>query len=82
MTQYRWDFGDGNITTGIGLPESGVQTHMYNKIGLYTVEVVASNDHGRNSKSLKIKVGSESISLTVHSSVYVSPYPLPQPWHQ
>ena len=59
VTQYYWDFGDGDNVTGMGLPESGVQTHMYEEIGVYTVKVVASNDHGTNSMSLKIKVGSE-----------------------
>ena len=63
VTQYQWDFGDGVNVTGMGLPEYGVQTHMYNKIGVYTVEVIASNDHGTNFISLKIKVGSENLQL-------------------
>ena len=63
VTQYQWDFGDGDNVTGMGLSEYGVQTHIYNKIGLYTVKLVASNDHGTNFISLKIKVGSEHVQL-------------------
>jgi PKD repeat protein len=47
---YNWDFGDG--ATGSG----GSPTHTYDEPGTYTVELVASNEPGENSRTLAVTV--------------------------
>ena len=56
ITNYEWDFGDGNTTTG------KIVTHSYSSEGEYTVKLtVTDNSSLTNSTTRKIKVSEEGI---------------------
>lgn len=48
--EYRWDWGDGEFSTGLEV------THAFSKPGRYTVTFVASNRAGSRSEALTVEV--------------------------
>lgn len=57
-TSYNWDFGDGTISTEQN------PTHRYDKIGTYTVTLVAENPSERKQYQASIKVTSPRVFVT------------------
>jgi PKD repeat protein len=50
ITSYRWDFGDGNITT----VTSPVTTHIFNSFGNYTVTLIVVDNDGNTNATTQI----------------------------
>jgi hypothetical protein len=68
--KYLFDFGDGNTTTWTSNP---IQSHQYEKEGIYYVSLVVCNDLGlNNSNTIKIPifVGNQTNTLTPMLTVY------------
>jgi parallel beta-helix repeat protein len=58
VTSYKWDFGDGNITT----TTDDIITHLYSSAGIYTVNLTVTDDDGEtNSTNKTITVREETI---------------------
>lgn len=47
---YNWDFGDGETGSGAS------PTHTYDSTGTYTVELMASNEFGEDTRTLQVEV--------------------------
>ena len=52
IVSYRWNFGDGNISTGIAI------THTYNNVGMYIVSLTVTDSDG--------KKGYDTVIITVN----------------
>lgn len=50
LTAYRWDFGDGNITT----VTEPVITHVYDEVGTYNVKLTVFDSEGLNNSITKL----------------------------
>ena len=62
---YTWDFGDGTATSSDNNP-----THTYSAVGIYTVQLIASNANGCvDSISQQINVGTITASLSADQSI-------------
>ncbi len=59
--EYRWDFGDGNMGTGL------VATHSYDRPGTYTVTFTASNGRSMDSESMTTTVVAPPVAASVVS---------------
>ena len=59
--EYRWDFGDGNMGTGL------VATHSYDRAGTYTVTFTASNGRSMDSESMTTTVVAPPVAASVVS---------------
>jgi len=71
ITNYTWDFGDGNITN----TTEKIITHSYASAGTYIVNLtVTDNDGATNSTSKLIKV-SELEELIFDTGAPLNPYP-------
>ncbi|XP_061183965.1 VPS10 domain-containing receptor SorCS1-like [Saccostrea echinata] len=56
VTNYTWDFGDGQVITLTGLANSTDNTHTYTKAGKYNVSVTATNSGGQASCYITISI--------------------------
>lgn len=52
-----WDFGDNMTSTTVGLKNSDMMTHAYDRIGTYTVKVKAWNRGGESEAVMVVEVG-------------------------
>ena len=59
--EYRWDFGDGNMGTGL------VATRSYDRAGTYTVTFTASNGRSMDSESMTTTVVAPPVAASVVS---------------
>ena len=65
VVSYRWDFGDGNVTT----VTDPVVTHIYTAVGIYTVNLTLTDDSALSrsiAKSLTVKLYGSVITLDVY----------------
>jgi len=72
VTDYHWDFGDGNTST-LETP-----SHIYDNNGNYTVTLRVSNDCGAQDTSLMINVDrSVGVSSVVNRNLRFNVFPVP-----
>ena len=70
ITNYKWDFGDGNITS----TTAAIITHFYSKAGSYVVKLTVKDDEGaKNTTSKTITVSLEK--LVFDTGEPANPYP-------
>lgn len=56
VTEYRWNFSDGNMVVGTGYELSRSQVHSYAHPGIYSVSVRASNAAGESTATTDVLV--------------------------
>ena len=66
--EYRWDFGDGGMATGL------VANHAYSRAGTYTVTFTASNSGSTDSESMSVTVTDPPVAAAI-VSINASPNP-------
>jgi hypothetical protein len=74
-TSYTWDFGDGSQLINInGLRIASRQVHVYKRVGVYVIKVVASNAKGTDMANIKIWVQDRlsGLYLSVSHAVQVN----------
>jgi outer membrane protein OmpA-like peptidoglycan-associated protein len=65
--EYRWDWGDGNVGSGIAA------SHTYARPGTYTIEFSASNRAGTASETMRVDVLAIPASIVTISANPTSP---------
>ncbi|HTO15829.1 MAG TPA: PKD domain-containing protein, partial [Edaphocola sp.] len=71
VTDYLWDFGDGNTSTVVA------PSHTYDSEGYYLVSLTVSNECGSNDTSLLIHVDLVTGVKAVNNNIDVEVYPVP-----
>jgi PKD repeat protein len=66
ITSYAWDFGDGGTGTGV------TTSHAYSAVGIYTVSLTVTDNHGATNTAQTTATISNSSSVSL-SSVSVNP---------
>ena len=75
ITNYTWDFGDGNVTT----TDQPVITHVYSSAGNYTVTLTVTDNDGLTNSTTKVVVVTPPITPTPTPTPTPSPTPSPTP---
>jgi PKD repeat protein len=69
ITNYEWDFGDGNTTN----TTKEVVTHLYTSAGNYTVNLTVTDDDGAmnaTSKLIEVKETKPTVSISTNKKEY------------
>lgn len=66
--EYRWDFGDGQMASGL------VADHAYSRAGTYTVTFTASNSGSTDSESMTVTVTDPPVAAAI-VSINATPNP-------
>ena len=66
--EYRWDFGDGQMATGL------VASHAFARAGTYTVTFTASNSGSTDSESMTVTVTDPPVAAAI-VSINATPNP-------